>query len=159
MDEQDEIIIVGAGPGGLASSLLRAGWIEGQEYSKKEDRAGGRTKNHRERWFQIRPRTNFFHYTEVIERIFEAIGRDAHADLNLHQLEMNYRLVFGQGGSLDCTSNVEQMYQRIAELSGGKDADAFIKYMKQNKRKLDNSRQCLEEPWFWTYRYDFKKEQ
>ena len=25
---------------------------------------------------------------------------------------------------------------RITELSGGKDADAFIKYMKQNKRKL-----------------------
>ena len=148
MDAQDEIIIVGAGPGGLASSLLLAQAGLKVKVFEKEDRAGGRTKIIEKDGFKFDLGPTFFHYTEVIEKIFEAIGRDAHADLNLHRLEMNYRLVFGQGGSLDCTSDVEQMYQRIAELSGGKDADAFITYMKQNKRKLDNSRQCLEEPWF-----------
>ena len=44
MDEQDEIIIVGAGPGGLASSLLLAQAGLKVKVFEKEDRAGGRTK-------------------------------------------------------------------------------------------------------------------
>ena len=70
---------------------------------------------------------------------------DAHKELNLKKLDINYRLIFGQGGSLlDCTSNTEQMCERIEALSGKKNADAFLKYLEDNGNKLDKSKQCLQ---------------
>ena len=54
--------------------------------------------------------------TQGIEDIFQAIGLDAHEELKLKKADINYRLIFGQGGILDCTSNVDQMVERIAEL-------------------------------------------
>ena len=64
----------------------------------------------------------------MIEDIFKAIGMDAHEELNLHKLDLNYRLIFGQGGQLDCTSDLDQMTERIRELSGDNNADAFRRY-------------------------------
>ena len=49
---------------------------------------------------------------------------------------------------LDCTSNIDQMVERIAELSGEKNAQGFKKYLEDNRMKLDKSKQCLQEPWF-----------
>ena len=51
-DAQDEVI-TGAGPNGLASSLLLAQVGLKVKVFEKEDRAGGRTKNHRKGWIQI----------------------------------------------------------------------------------------------------------
>ena len=40
-------------------------------------------------------------------------------------LDPMYRLVFGAGGYIDATSNLEQMTERIRELSGDKNANGF----------------------------------
>ena len=89
----------------------------------------------------------FFHYPEVIEEIFQAIGRDAHKELGLMPLDPMYRLVFGAGGHIDATSKLDEMTERIRELAGDKNANGFKKYVKQNRRKLEVSKQCLQTPW------------
>ena len=89
----------------------------------------------------------FFHYPEVIEEIFQAIGRDAHKELGLMPLDPSYRLTFGAGGSIDATSNLQEMTERIRELSGDKNAEGFEKYVLENRKKLDYSRVCLQTPW------------
>jgi phytoene desaturase len=147
MSNQQQAIIVGAGPGGLAASLLLAKAGVAVTVFEKDVRVGGRTKTIERDGFTFDLGPTFFHYTEVIEEIFQAIGRDAHADLNLQRLDVNYRLVFGQGGQLDCTSDLDLMRERIAELSGEKDAQAFVKYVEENRRKLEMSKACLQEPW------------
>ena len=89
---------------------------------------------------------HFFHFPEVCEEIFEAIGLDAHKELGLIRLEPSYRLVFGEGGSIDATSDLELMIERVRELCGEKNAIGFKKYIQENREKLDRSRNCLNTP-------------
>ena len=53
------------------------------ENSRKTDRVGGRTKVIEKDGYRYDNGPTFFHYTEVIEEIFQAIGKDAHEELNL----------------------------------------------------------------------------
>ena len=98
---QPSVAIIGAGPGGLASALLLAKSGVDVTVFERSSAVGGRNKVFERDGFKFDLGPTFFHYPEVIEDIFKAIGMDAHEELNLHRLEMNYRLIFGQGGQLD----------------------------------------------------------
>ena len=73
----------------------------------------------------------FFITPKLLKGFFRAIGYDAREELNLNKLDLNYRLIFGQGGQLDCTSDLELMKEQISALSGPKDGEAFMKYVKE----------------------------
>ena len=145
---QPKVAIIGAGPGGLASALLLAKSGVDVTVFERSERVGGRNKVFDRDGFKFDLGPTFFHYPEVIEDIFKAIGMDAHEELKLKRLDMNYRLIFGQGGQLDCTSNLKEMTERIRELSGDKNATAFQRYVTDNRKKLDKSKACLQEPWY-----------
>ena len=142
------VAIIGAGPGGLASALLLAKSGVNVTVFERSSAVGGRNKVFDRDGFKFDLGPTFFHYPEVIEDIFKAIGMDAHDELNLHKLDLNYRLIFGKGGQLDCTSDLEQMTERIRELSGDSNAEAFKRYVVDNRRKLAKSKACLQEPWY-----------
>ena len=142
------VAIIGAGPGGLASALLLAKSGVNVTVFERSAAVGGRNKVFDRDGFKFDLGPTFFHYPEVIEDIFKAIGMDAHEELNLHKLDLNYRLIFGQGGQLDCTSDLEQMTARIGELSGPNNANAFKRYVEDNRTKLAKSKACLQEPWY-----------
>ena len=140
-------LIVGSGPGGLASALLLAHSGVDVTVLEKEEKVGGRTKLVHKDGYTFDRGPTFFHYPEVIEQIFQAIGRDAHKELGLMPLDPMYRLVFGAGGHIDATSDLEAMTQRIHDLAGEKNANGFKKYVTQNRKKLEFSKQCLQTPW------------
>ena len=149
MDENNirDVVIVGAGPGGLASALLLAQSGLKVTIVEKENMVGGRTRLIEKDGFKFDTGPTFFHFPEVIEDIFQAIGKDAHKELGLVRLDPSYRLVFGQGGSIDVTSDIEEMTQRVKELSGERDAKGFERYISENRIKLERSRNCLNTPW------------
>ena len=105
---QPSVAIIGAGPGGLASALLLAKSGVNVTVFERSKAVGGRNKVFERDGFKFDLGPTFFHYPEVIEDIFKAIGMNAHEELNLHRLDMNYRLIFGQGGVLDCTSDLDE---------------------------------------------------
>ena len=141
-------IIVGAGPGGLASAMLLAYSGVDVTVIEKESKVGGRTKLVEKDGFTYDRGPTFFHFPEVIEEIFQAVGLDAHKELELIPLtDPSYRLVFGAGGEIDATSDLALMTERIRELSGDKNAKGFEKYVKENRKKLDLSKACLQTPW------------
>ena len=142
------VAIIGAGPGGLASALLLAKAGVNVTVFERSAAVGGRNKVFERDGFKFDLGPTFFHYPEVIEDIFKAVGMDAHEELNLHKLDLNYRLIFGQGGQLDCTSDLEQMTDRIRDLSGDTNAEAFKRYVVDNRLKLAKSKACLQEPWY-----------
>ena len=109
-------IIVGSGPGGLASALLLAHSGVKVTVLEKADAVGGRTRLFKKDGYTFDRGPTFFHYPEVIEEIFQAIGRDAHKELGLMPLDPMYRLVFGAGGHIDATSDLDQMTERICLL-------------------------------------------
>ena len=145
---QPKVAIIGAGPGGLASALLLAKSGVDVTVFERSSAVGGRNKVFDRDGFKFDLGPTFFHYPEVIEDIFKAIGMDAHEELNLHKLDLNYRLIFGQGGQLDCTSDLDEMTERIRALSGDHNANAFRRYVADNRVKLHKSKACLQEPWY-----------
>ncbi len=143
-----KVIVIGAGPGGLAATLLLANAGIDVHVFEKSPKVGGRTKIIEKDGYKFDMGPTFFHYVEIIEQIFNAIGLDAHKELQLKKLDPNYRLVFGEGGgSIDCTSNFEIMSSRIREMFGDKEALAFKKYILDNRKKLKLSKDCLNEAW------------
>ena len=147
VNSDQDVLIVGAGPGGLASALLLAHSGLNVRVVEKTPYIGGRTRIVEHDGFKFDNGPTFFHFPEVIEEIFQAIGRDAHEELGLIPLDPSYRLVFGKGGAIDATCDLDAMTERVRELSGEKDAEGFKRYITENRMKLDRSRGCLQSPW------------
>ena len=97
VNSNPDVTIVGAGPGGLASAMLMAYSGLDVLILEKAGDVGGRTKIIEQDGFKFDRGPTFFHYPEVIEEIFQAIGMDAHKELGLMPLDPSYKLVFGQG--------------------------------------------------------------
>jgi hypothetical protein len=125
MRKTNKVVIVGAGPGGLAAAILLA--QSGVEVTVVEKRStvGGRTSTIEREGFKFDTGPTFFLYPRVLREIFAAAGRDLDAEVPMERLDPQYRLVFGSGGELLATPNLEKMEKAIAALCP-KDAAGFI---------------------------------
>ncbi len=144
------VLIVGAGPGGLATALLLA--KAGLEVTlvEKQPRVGGRTSVIEGEGYRFDLGPTFFLYPQILEEIFAAVGRDLHREVPMKRLDPQYRLVFGAGGELRCTSDVERMVAEIAKLAPA-DAPRFRQFMDDNRVKLAKFAPCLQTPFTsWT---------
>ncbi|MEJ7609030.1 MAG: phytoene desaturase family protein [Bryobacteraceae bacterium] len=66
------------------------------------------------------------------------------------RLDPQYRLVFGAGGELLATPNVEQMERAISAICP-RDAGSFRRFLSDNREKMERFRPCLESPFLkWT---------
>jgi phytoene desaturase len=143
------VVIIGAGPGGLAAAMLLARSGLRVTVLERRDRVGGRTSAidadtdvGRFR-FDLGP--TFFLYPRIIREIFEACGRDFDAEVPCTRLDPQYRLVFEAGGKLDCTGDVDRMAGQVAQLNA-RDAGRFRQYLDDNRAKLAAFRPILESP-------------
>ena len=112
-----EIAIVGAGPGGLASAILLA--ASGQRVSVFERLpvVGGRTSTIDADGYRFDLGPTFFLYPQVLREIFAVAGARLEDEVPMVRLDPQYRLVFGGGGELRCTSDVGEMERQIASIS------------------------------------------
>jgi len=144
------VLIIGAGPGGLATAMLLA--KAGLEVTvvEKQSRVGGRTSPIEGEGYRFDLGPTFFLYPQILEEIFTAVGRDLHREVPMKKLDPQYRLIFGAGGELLCKSDVEQMVAEIAKLASA-DAPEFRRFMTYNRAKLEKLAPCLQSPFLgWT---------
>ncbi len=129
-------MIIGAGPGGLASAILLA--RAGLEVTILESRAvvGGRTSTMEAEGFRFDTGPTFFLYPQVLREIFASAGYSLEKEVPMRRLDPQYRLVFGGGGQVDATPDVERMKQQIAAISPS-DANRLEAYFRDNRRKLE----------------------
>lgn len=139
------VVIVGAGPGGLASAMLLARAGVEVKVIERLPFVGGRTSTITSGGFQFDLGPTFFLYPRVLEEIFASVGRDLHEEVELIKLDPQYHLVFGNGCDLLATPNVARMEQEIARISPG-DASRFRGFLEENRRKMDHFRSVLESP-------------
>ena len=141
----DRVVIVGAGPGGLASAMLLA--KAGVEVTVLEKRGtvGGRTSTMEQEGFKFDVGPTFFLYPQVLREIFAATGHSLEKEVPMHRLDPQYRLVFGGGGKVDATSNVERMKAQIASISP-EDAARLEAYFRDNREKLQRFEPILQTP-------------
>lgn len=139
------VVIVGAGPGGLAAAMLLAHAGVKVRVLERLPRVGGRCSAIEEQGFRFDLGPTFFLYPQVLERIFRLIGRDLKADVPMTRLDPQYRLVFGAGGDLVCSPDLEKMAEEVRKLSAA-DAANVKRFIDDNRVKLELFRPCLESP-------------
>ena len=144
------VIIVGSGPGGLATALLLA--QEGLDVTilEKQPRVGGRTSAIEAEGYRFDVGPTFFLYPQILQEIFQAVGRDLFKEVPMTKLDPQYRITFGAGGELNATPDMERMVAEIAKLSP-QDAPEFRRFMEYNRAKLEKFAPCLQVPFpGWT---------
>jgi phytoene desaturase len=140
-----KVIIVGAGPGGLASAMLLAHAGLDVQVIERLPVVGGRTSTFGAGGFRFDLGPTFFLYPRVLEEIFQSVGQDLHKRVPMEKLDPQYHLVFGGGGDLLATPDVDAMEAAVTKLSPA-DAGSFRKFLEENRAKLQRFRPCLESP-------------
>jgi len=143
-DARKSVLIIGAGPGGLAAAMLLAQAGTKVTVLERMPRVGGRCSAIEEEGFRFDLGPTFFLYPRVLERIFRAVGRDLKTECPMTRLDPQYRVLFGtEGGQLDCTPNLTEMAERVSRLcpADGANVERFIA---DNRVKLERFRPALE---------------
>ncbi len=140
-----EVIIIGAGPGGLASAILLAAAGLRVKVLERLPIIGGRTSNIEADGYKFDLGPTFFLYPRVLNEIFKVAGTSLEREVEMVRLDPQYRIQFGAGGRLDCSPKVEDMERQIAALSP-QDAPNFKKFLDENRTKLALMEPCLETP-------------
>jgi phytoene desaturase len=139
------IIVVGAGPGGLAAAMLLARAGARVKVVERLDRVGGRTSTITTKGgfkFDLGP--TFFLYPKILEEIFAACGRELSDEVTLRRLDPQYRLVFEAGGELLATPNVHRMEEAVARISP-EDAKNVRRFLTDNRIKFSEFEPCLQK--------------
>lgn len=145
MGKNTSIVIIGAGPGGLAAAMLLAHAGLRVTVLERQPQVGGRTTTLAANGFRFDLGPTFFLYPQVLEAIFTAVGRNLWHELEFTRLDPQYSLIFGAGGELHATPDLGRMEQAIAALCPA-DAASFRRFMEENRFKLQHFKPCLERP-------------
>ncbi|MDP9097452.1 MAG: NAD(P)-binding protein, partial [Verrucomicrobiota bacterium] len=140
---QPPVIVIGAGPGGLASAILLASAGAKVKVIERLPTLGGRTSSIEADGFKFDLGPTFFLYPRVLEEIFRAAGTTLRDEVELVRLDPQYRIIFGDGGVLNATPDVARMEQQIASISP-QDAGGFRRFLVENRDKLKRMEPCLE---------------
>ena len=138
-------MIVGAGPGGLAAAMLLAKSGVSVTVVDKRSEVGGRTSTLEREGFKFDIGPTFFLYPRVLREIFAAVGYDLDREVPMTRLDPQYRLVFGAGGELLATPDVQKMEKAIAAISP-EDARRFHQFITHNRNKLEKFLPFLQSP-------------
>lgn len=138
-----QVIIVGAGPGGLAAALLLAHAGLSVTILERQDYVGGRTSALRDQGFTFDRGPTFFLYPRILQEIFGILGRDLYTEVPMKKLDPQYRLVFGSGGQIDACGDVARLQAEVAKISPA-DAAQIVNFMSDNRTKLQRFAPILE---------------
>ena len=140
-----DVIIIGAGPGGLASAILLAAAGIKVKVLERLPIVGGRTSSIEAEGFKFDLGPTFFLYPRVLEEIFATAGTSLRAEVEMVRLDPQYRIIFGEGGEIHATPDIARMEQQIASIAPG-DAPGFHRFLDENRTKLQRMEPCLGMP-------------
>jgi phytoene desaturase len=141
-----EIVVVGAGPGGLATSMLLAASGARVTLFERHEEVGGRTSTldsgdgYR---FDLGP--TFFLYPQILREIFAACGRSLDDEIELVRLDPHYRLIFENFTDLKLGASPAEVRREIEKICPA-DAAGFDSYLRDNREKFEAFKPILQRP-------------
>lgn len=138
-----KIIVIGAGPGGLASAILLAAAGQKVKILERMPRVGGRTSSIQSEGYRFDLGPTFFLYPRVLDEILRTAGTSLREEVEMVRLDPQYRIQFENGGHLDCSPDIAEMERQIAALAPA-DAPGFRRFLTENREKLHLMEPCLQ---------------
>ncbi|MGG4490489.1 phytoene desaturase family protein [Metabacillus idriensis] len=129
-----KIIVIGAGPGGLAAAMNLASQGYQVDVYEKQPYVGGRNASIEMDGFTFDMGPTFLSMIHIAEEIFESAGRNLHDYMDMIELEEMYELIFDDQ-SLKMTGNSDEMVRRLEEFSPG-DGKGYIRFMNDTRKKM-----------------------
>lgn len=145
MRSNKRVVIVGAGPGGLTAGMILARRGFDVTIVEKKDRVGGRNAELRAGDFSFDTGPTFLHQKFTLDEVFAEAGRKSEDYLDFLLLDPMARLSWGDT-SLETTSNVEKMAQRIGQAFPG-NAEGHRRFMEDHQVKMRTIYPCLQRPY------------
>ncbi|GAB1545152.1 phytoene desaturase family protein [Scytonema sp. NUACC21] len=129
-----KIIIVGAGPGGLATAMRLASVGYAVEIYEAADRVGGRMRGFEDGAYAFDTGPSILQVPRVYEELFTESGLKLSDYIRFLQLDPMMRVHFWDGSRLDLTSNLEAFKAQLAEIRPDL-PQAFDKWYAEHERK------------------------
>lgn len=133
--QKKKIVIVGAGPGGLAGALLLSSKGYDVTVFEKQASVGGRNGKFEIDGFRFDIGPTFLSMVQIAEEIFEESGKKLSDYLDLVELDPMYQLVFPHV-SIDMSRNQTKMVQQIEKKFPG-NGNGYRRFMKEQKKRMD----------------------
>lgn len=150
-----EIIIIGAGLGGLSCGIHLARRGHKVRIFEKNQRIGGRANRVEEAGFKIDMGPTLVLMPEVLDGLFRSAGRNLSDYITLKKLDPGYRILFSDGQHFDMTSDPQKIRAEITKFipDGLK---SFETYVRDVREKFEASRFTFIEKNFnhWTEMVD-----
>ena len=130
-----KIVVIGAGPGGLAAAMLLAHKGYDVHVYEKQSFVGGRTSHLQLGDYRFDVGPTFLNMTYLAEEMFKLTGRDIHDYVKLMELDPMYELIYDDK-RLNITRNTEEMIRQINELFPG-NYGSYERYLLETHKKLE----------------------
>ncbi len=140
-----KVIVIGAGPGGLAAAMILAHRGFKVTVFEKEEEVGGRNAALRLGEYTFDTGPTFLMMKEILEEVFNEAGAEASDHLEFRRLEPMYRLQFTDR-RLEPTTDREKMRDEINRAFPGR-GDSLDRYLRREKVRFDHLYPCLQIPY------------
>jgi phytoene desaturase len=146
-----KMIVIGAGPGGLAAAMLLAGKGYDVEVYEKQTFVGGRNGAVTMDGYTFDIGPTFLSMPEIAEELFEAAGRNLHDYVDLQELSMMYELIF-KDKRVQMFKDPELLSEEIERHYPG-NAEGYTRFMSDTRKKMERLKPILQSPMDRYYQY------
>jgi phytoene desaturase len=133
-----EVIIVGAGFGGISAAALLARDGFDVTVIEKNEQPGGRASVYSEKGFNFDMGPSWYLMPDVYENFYQEFGKNPEDFFDLERLDPSYRMFFGDKKVVDISSDLNKNYELFESFEEG-GAEKLKKYLESSKELYEFS--------------------
>lgn len=126
-----DVVIIGAGVGGLSTAIQLARNGYKVKIFEKNNYVGGRCGNFEKDGFRFDIGATLLMMPDIYKETYRLFGREMHEELDLFRMDPIYNVRFAEGQQLTFSSDLALMQQNLEQIEKGS-YTKFLKYMSES---------------------------